>query len=333
MPAHNIAILIVNILAEVDYFQRRRNYFFISQISETWQPRPLSPRSGSRYQLRFNSPPRVAAGGMSNSTGPYGHFLADHRMNFDGFVGHAADFFSRRVAAVHDAHLVLGRWVEPVIVHPQGRLEQRLGMVLPTVAHRTETGEASRATRPETPDPSRSPGPRPGAAASRSCPDRRRIRRAPDWSSSTISSMPRSRSDSTERLRSTANRSFSHKRLFSGTSTVSSVAPRSTPIALYLGTLVCILMLVNNSSASSNTRLRQSAATGRRRCPEFFRRRPCAASGAGLGGFAEPIHGLIFEIGFMNQPGPHIGVVVGPIQGLLKSPVGQHSGEAVFSIA
>ena len=42
---------------------QRRSYcfvtagFFISHASDTWQPRPLSPKSGSRFQRSVNSPP------------------------------------------------------------------------------------------------------------------------------------------------------------------------------------------------------------------------------------------------------------------------------------
>lgn len=50
--------------------------FRSSHTSATWAPRPLPPKPGSRVQVRVNSPPAVASGGISNSKGAGGHGLA-----------------------------------------------------------------------------------------------------------------------------------------------------------------------------------------------------------------------------------------------------------------
>jgi hypothetical protein len=62
-------------------------------------------------------------------------------------------------------------------------------------------------------------------------------------------------------FRNAADRRESLRQPQSGMSRVSSVAPRSTPMAWYLGTLVCMRMLANSESASSKTRSRRSVAT------------------------------------------------------------------------
>src|SRR6266446_3190142 len=47
-------------------------HFFINQTSATWSPRPASPKPVSRYHCKCSSPPAVASGGISNSTGRNG---------------------------------------------------------------------------------------------------------------------------------------------------------------------------------------------------------------------------------------------------------------------
>ena len=105
---------------------------------------------------------------------------------------------------------------------------------------------------------------------------------------------------------------------------VSSVAPRPTAMAPYGFTASCMRMLWNSASASSPARRRSSGAAGSRSTRSSA---ACAASTAASAPIepARPraAHRLGLERLLVDQALPHVGVVVGAIERLLKAPVEQ----------
>ena len=211
-------------------FSYSRAGCLISQTSETWQPRPLPPRPFSACQVRSSVAARVALGQVEFQRLHVARFQ-QVRVDLERFAGDQPHLRLEHVAGVDDAQLVRGGRIEPGVVHAKRLVEERAGMPAP---RSPPVGSWSKAVwaRAGTPGLWRRVIPSPGAAVGAGRPGRRKNRPGRDSSSSRSRRARAAAPLRSSSLRIAANRVLSQSRLLQRRSTVSSVAPRPTAIAL-----------------------------------------------------------------------------------------------------
>ena len=208
-----------------------RTLLFISQTSDTWQPRPLAPRPLSMFQVRSSDPFRLTPRQIEFQRG-HVPGLQQIGMDFGTDPGNQPYLHLKHVTRVHDAQLVSQPpYPDRCIASAAARRRVRRHGGTTTGASRVPNRSPSAASA-GTPGPYRRLTPSQGAAAAAGHRDRHRSRLVPGFVQFTITSILRCLVSSDSSFRIALNRALSQLRLLSGTSTVSSVAPRPKWIAL-----------------------------------------------------------------------------------------------------